>query len=116
MMEWLNGLLERLSPPAPRFEVDADGVRRYRGARLVEQARWATLREVGIVTTADGPFGEDLFWLFIDEAGGCAVPNGQVEALDLFRWLRELEGFDYEAVALACGSTVEASFRCWSRE
>lgn len=114
-------LLKRLAPtlfavPRPRVIVDDDGVRRVAGARIVEQARWAELVKVSIMTTDEGPGAEDLFWLLHAADGtGCLVPHEQACEVDLLTHLQRLPGFDNLAVVRATGSTEWAEFVCWER-
>ena len=78
-----------------------------------ERVVWADLRSVDILTTADGPFAPDVFWLLVGTVGGCAVPQGATGYEALLKRLQSLPGFDNEAVIRAMGSTDEASFPCW---
>jgi len=70
---------------------------------------------IAIVTTDEGPWSEDVFWLFIGANGsGCAVPGGAVGDA-VFDRLKRLPGVDYEAVIIAMGSADNASFEVWKR-
>jgi hypothetical protein len=105
-------LAARVSPVGGGVVVDAEGVRRLRPAETV---RWADLVHVGILTTADGPAREDVYFLLLGHDGkGCVVPQGDAVAVGLLDWLQRLPGFDNHAVVLAMGSCEEASFPCWS--
>ena len=75
------------------------------------------LVSVDIVTTADGPFDEDVFWHLRDEMGQqLVVPGGAEDAGRLLDLLGALPGFDHVAVVQAMGSTGPARFRLWSRQ
>lgn len=92
-------------------EIDARGVRRRVGGK-VEEIRWDQLVRVVLVTTSEGPFVDDLYWLLIGAGqAGCAVP-GQA-AGPLLQRLQRLPGFDDEAVIRASASTEEATFLVW---
>ena len=95
---------------------DATGVRRVTPDGFVEEVLWDDLLEVRIVTTAEGPFNEDVFWLLVGADGnnGVAVP-GSAATDDLLDRLQALLGFDNEQMILAMGSTDEAQFICWQR-
>lgn len=81
----------------------------------VESVAWADLVGVGIMTTSEGPWAEDVWWLLIGADGtGVAVPNGQVG--DLVGRVARLPGADLNAVILAMGSTDDASFPVWRGE
>lgn len=81
----------------------------------VESVAWADLVGVGIMTTSEGPWAEDVWWLLIGADGtGVAVPNGQVG--DLVGRVARLPGADLTAVVRAMGSTDDASFPVWRGE
>jgi hypothetical protein len=42
----------------------------------VERVAWADLQKVEVVTTGDGPFAPDVFWVLHGTDGGCAVAQG----------------------------------------
>ena len=53
---------------------DDTGVRRVSPEGGVEEVKWDDLTEVRIVTTDEGPFGEDVYWLLAGSDGtGVAV-------------------------------------------
>jgi hypothetical protein len=81
-----------------------------------ERLLWSDLCEVSIVTTEEGPFADDVFWLLVGTTGGCAVPSNAVGAAALLERLQELPGFDNETVIKAMGSTGNAEFVCWQRD
>jgi hypothetical protein len=96
------------------ISVDAEGIRRDIGS-IHERVRWADLQGIVIMTTNEGPFAEDVFWLFsASDGSGCAVPG---EAVDekLFEQLSRLVGVDYKAIIDAMGSVTNASFKVWER-
>jgi hypothetical protein len=100
------------------YSITHEIIRRTHEDGSEEAVRWDDLQEVGIVTTADGPFEDDAFWLFIgqDEKSGCAIPHGAVEAEVLFDWFKQkLPDFDYTAVISATGSIEDRRFVCWQR-
>ena len=108
MLAWLKRMV---SPPPPAVvTVDDEAV--MRGA---ERVRWADLVRVEVLTTDEGPFVEDVWWLLHDaNGGGCAVPGAQA-GLVLPR-LQQLPWFDNAAVMLAMASTENARFLAWERE
>jgi len=79
--------------------------------------RWDDLGEVSIITTSDGPWAEDVYWLLVasDGKSGCAVPQGAEGSQALLEALQKLPGFDNAAVMAAMGSATEAKFICWRR-
>lgn len=99
---------------ATGIKLDEVGVRKVRDNQVLEEVVWDALVAVEIMTTSDGPFAEDMFWVLQGEAGtGVVVPSGLAPD-GLLERLQTLPGFDNEAVIAASGSTSEARFHCWS--
>ncbi len=78
-----------------------------------ESVRWDELQEIAIVTTDQGPFVDDVFWVLKGKTGGCVVPSEADGMTALLPRLQQLPGFDDEAVIAAMGSTNNATFVCW---
>jgi hypothetical protein len=109
-------LLGKKSATSPSLVIDDDGVHRYRNGELLEEARWASIDKIAIMTTDEGPFAEDFYWLLTQSDGhGCAVPGGLAQEHGLLDALqaRYGEAFDNERVIEASGCTDNASFLCW---
>jgi hypothetical protein len=113
MLDRFFSLLQRRPGCTPSLTVDDTGVQRDLGRGRVERVRWDELREVRLVTTSEGPFVEDVFYLLIGDEGGCAVPLEQSEAL--LPRLQALPGFDNNAVIRAAACTDDSAFVCWAR-
>ena len=95
------------------IKIDDDGVRRNLGRGRVEQVRWAELAEIRVVTTDDGPFSEDVFFVLVDRSGaGCVVPQELAQEGFLQR-LQEHPGFDNEALVEAMGETGRMDRLLW---
>jgi hypothetical protein len=109
----LRALFRRV-PESVRFDEHAV-VRTMRNGRT-ETVRWATLQSVSIVTTSDGPWGDDFFFVLEDAAGGCAMPQLAQGTDALLARLQELPGFDNEVFLAAVGCTDDARFVCWRRD
>ena len=94
--------------------VDSVGVRRQRSDGVPEAVAWAALRKVEIVTTDDGPFSEDFFWLLhgVDGEGVC-IGQELASTVDLLGRLQQLPGFNNEAVIRASCCVEPARFVCW---
>ena len=106
--------LHRPARPALTLELDEQGVR-CRDATAERSVRWAELAHIEIVTTDDGPFADDLFWMFEAVTGElCVVPGSLVDGR-LFDRLALLDAVDYGAIILAQGSTDHARFTVWKR-
>lgn len=108
---WRGGA-RSLPVPVPEVVIDERGIRRHiRGTD--ESVAWDDLVRIEIMTTDEGPFAEDVFWLFVAHDGtGCALPGGAVQEA-LWERLKQLPDVDFEAVVRAMGSTESASFQVW---
>ena len=76
---------------------------------------WDDLTEVTIVTTDDGPFLENVFWVLTCADGAVYELPGALVADDLLSRFQALPDFDNEALIAAMKSTDHAKFPCWSR-
>jgi hypothetical protein len=102
--------------PGHSIHIDDHGVRRELPDGKIEQVTWYGLREVVVLTTSDGPFAEDVFFVLEGPDGtGCVVPLGAPESRQLLEWLQRLSGFDNAALSRAMTSTENATFVCWRR-
>jgi hypothetical protein len=81
----------------------------------VERVEWSDLQKVEVVTTSEGPFVPDVFWMLHGTNGGCAVPQGATGEKELLARLQALPGFNNGAVidAMVCAS--DRRFLCWER-
>jgi hypothetical protein len=104
-----------VSRGSERVAFDGDRITRTMRDGKTETVRWDELQEVGIVTTDQGPFVDDVFFVLLGETGGCAVPSDAKGMKELLARLQQLPGFDNEAVIKAMGSTTNAKFVCWRR-
>ncbi|HJK89794.1 MAG TPA: hypothetical protein RMH85_26375 [Polyangiaceae bacterium LLY-WYZ-15_(1-7)] len=98
------------------LSVDDERVRRELPDGRVEEVRWDALKKVEILSTAEGPLLEDVFFLlFAAGGGGVAVPSSLARETGLLPRLQRLPHFDHEAVIRAMTSTEPARFLCWER-
>lgn len=77
---------------------------------------WTDVIAVGIRTTADGPFCEDVFWHFLLRDHRLQVPGGLIDdvAFDVLR--ERCPGLDWSKVVQAMGCSEERIFRVWHHE
>lgn len=79
--------------------INDEGIACEHPRRKREYIRWDQVNEIRLVTTDEGPFLPDMWYLFIGESSGCSVPS---EAKDFDRLWDEFEkrfqGFNYEAI------------------
>lgn len=88
----------------------------HRPDGIVETVQWDELQQVQVLTTSDGPFAPDCFWLLRGpETTGCCIPQGATGDAELLDRLQQLPGFDNKVFIDAQGSTEEALFTCWQR-
>lgn len=80
-----------------------------------ERVAWDDLRQVEIVTTDDGPFRPDVFWLLHGSKTGCVVPQGATGEPELLERLQQLPGFRNNAVIEAMTSDDNQRFLCWQK-
>jgi len=76
---------------------------------------WADVTYVGILTTSDGPWSEDVFFIIKTDQGSVCIDHSQAVEIKLFEQFAMLPGFSYEQVVLAMGCTDDASFKCWEK-
>jgi hypothetical protein len=79
MTGWLQRILSKSQGPvAPRsgkVEFDVECVSFHHPEGEIQSIRWDELDEVGIVTTDEGPFVEDVFFMLLSkDKKGCAIP------------------------------------------
>lgn len=98
------------------IKIDEERIWRGRGVQTYESLRWDELTQVTIMTTDEGPFVEDFFWLLRgeDDDHGIVVGLGLAQQVDLLGRLGRLPGFDFMASVEATGSTQHGYFHCWS--
>ena len=100
---------------ASKVIITEDGLACERSSGLVESVPWDELRAVIIETNDTGPFGTDVFWIFVGDNGGAVVPMGAYGDHLLLQRLQQLEGFDNEAVIAAMQCHEDRRFLCWER-
>lgn len=76
-----------------------------------------TLVGIDIVTTDEGPFTDDLFWVLSDQWGQqVIIPGGAAGTDKLLDSLGGLKGFDHMTLMKAMSSTSNARFEIWRSE
>ena len=67
--------------PEHAIQIDDHGVRRELPDGTAEHVAWEELLQVVVLTTAGGPFAEDVFFVLAGRGGsGCVVPQGAPES------------------------------------
>ncbi len=97
-----------------RVLVDDLGVTRRLSNGEEERVRWDALLEVAVVTTSEGPFQEDAFFVLTARDGtGCAISQSAAHEVDLLARLQKLPGFDNEQLIASMSSVGHARFVVW---
>lgn len=117
MFDLLKKFFSELSKPrlSEEFFLDESGLRREISDGTVESVKWDELKKITIVTTDQGPYVEDVFFVLEAEKGGTIVSQEWACKISLLERLAEFPGFDNEAVIRAMGCTDNNSFLCWQR-
>lgn len=83
--------------------------------KTVERISWDDLQSVEVVTTDQGPFSPDVFWVLHGSAGGCVIPQGATGDKQLLERLQRLPEFDNKAVIRAMTLATNNRIVCWQR-
>jgi hypothetical protein len=81
----------------------------------VERFGWSDQQKIEIVTTSDGPFARDVFWVLHGSENGHAVSQDATGEKELLERLQSLPGFDNQAVMEAMGCSLDRRFLCWRK-
>jgi hypothetical protein len=71
------------------------------------------LKTVKIITTDEGPFLDDLFWVLKNDYDDISIPSESIGIEFLVNWLQTLDNFNNEAVIQAHQSVDNKEFLCW---
>lgn len=74
---------------------------------------WTEVEAIGLRTTADGPFVEDVFWMFLLFDGFLEVPGSLVQGEDLDVLYAKFPDIDSYKFLEAMGSTQDRLWRLW---
>jgi hypothetical protein len=96
---------------------DNEGVTRTLPDGRSEVVTWMDLKTITIVTTDQGPFVDDVFWVLAGSGNGsgCILPSEAQGMKELLPRLQALPGFDNKAAIAAMASAQNANFVCWNR-
>jgi len=119
VFSWLKSLFgtrESRTPHVHGIEWDDNGITRALPDGRSEGVTWANLVRVSVLTTDEGPFVEDVFFVLESADGkGCVVPQEADHDSRLLEFLQKLPGFDNEQLVRAMTSVENARFLCWER-
>jgi len=80
-----------------------------------ERVAWDDLQRVEILTTTDGPYAPDAFWVLSGTDSGCVIPWGATGDSELLERLQRLPRFDNMAVINTAPRTKKAMTLCWQK-
>jgi hypothetical protein len=119
MFGWLRKRAARPQPEARWIVECADEAIRVVDDRgEVRSLAKEALTGIVIETNDSGPWGTDLWWLLLgaDERVACIFPQGATGENHVLDYLMALPGFDLPRMALAMGSTDNATFPVWRKD
>jgi hypothetical protein len=96
-------------------ECSETGVTCNRPDGTMEKVDWGDLQRVEIVTTDEGPWSPNVFWVLHGSESGCLVPQGATGDKELLKRLEDLPGFDNDAFIRAMGCASNERFLVWSK-
>lgn len=99
----------------PKYAVDDSGFTEISSTSdgIVKRHLWSDVLHVGVITTEDGPFFYDVFFVIKTRTGDLCITSEDAEEIDLLKQFERLPGFQWEKVVEAMGSTNDATFPCW---
>ena len=83
---------------------------------ITEELEWDRLTEVEIVTTDQGPFVEDVFWVLHVADQKFVIPQSAEGTSELSERLGTLPGFNYQAAIDAMSCANNCRFPLWTKE
>ena len=94
--------------------ISEDGIACEHPKRKKESIRWDQIIEIRLVTTDEGPFQPDMWYLFLGESEGCSVPS-EAKGFDQLweEFKTRFSGLDYQAIIEA--STNNAQKTIWKK-
>ena len=103
--------------PKSDFIVDVSetGATCVRADGRTESVKWDDLQRVEILTTDDGPFAPDIFWVLHGSSNGCVIPWGATGEQTLLERLQALPNFRNEVIVNATSLTNCNQLLCWER-
>jgi hypothetical protein len=120
-MNWIKKIFSKKTKTSKaslgRVDLTEDLITFHHPDGKSQQVIISDLTEVGILTTDEGPFVEDVFFMLIGESTerGCAIPQGATGVDTLLERLQSLQGFDNEKLIEAMGSTSNNKFVVWRK-
>jgi hypothetical protein len=112
-----NQILQKLAETRKNrwadYTVNDEGFTQITGEDSGEKFLWSDVKHVGILTTSDGPFFDDVFWIIQTANKNICLTQAQATQLSLLDYFGKLPGFNWDSAIAAMCSTRDALFHCW---
>lgn len=114
MFKFLQGFFKLPERISDTYVVNEDGIIRETSNGLTKRINWSEVTKISILTTDQGPFFDDFFYVFQAESLVMMLPLGISVKIDLLTWLqKKFPDINPEAVIAASGSAQNAVFPLW---
>ena len=98
------------------YRLTEDGITRHDSDGTIKQVNWNDVSKISIVTTDQGPFVDDFYYVFCTDQNVLFVPLDWGVKLELIHHMHEhFPNVDFEAMIKASGSAENAEFFVWAR-
>ena len=119
-MNWLQRIFTRPKVSTARnfgrIEFDSEAIRFHLPQGEVQHIQWNELDEVRIMTTDEGPYVEDVFFMLHGEDKKVyTIPQSAEGNVELLARLQMLPDFNNETLIEALGSTSNQQFKLWMK-
>lgn len=105
------------SPVGPDITITEEEIICKFSSGQVDHIRWNNVAKVQVLTTDEGPYVCDVFYILTDTAGkGVAIPQDKPESGTIIEKITRWPGFQHEEMVLAMGSTEVKWFTVWEKE
>jgi hypothetical protein len=98
-----------------KVQLSEAGVSCARPDGTIESVEWSDLCKVELLTTDEGLFAPDVFWILCGSSSGCVVPQGATGEQQLMDQMGKLPGFNWKPVIEGMKTTRNQRFLCWSK-
>ena len=80
-----------------------------------QAVRWDDVQTISVVTTDEGPFAPDIWFVLQGKGDACMFPQGAPKSDEAYERISQFNGFDFEALIKSMSSTENAQFLLWKR-
>ena len=82
---------------------------------ITETVHWADVHTILLLTTDQGPFEPDIWFVLIGTQGKCVFPQGAPKSDEAYDHISQFEGFDFEVFIKAMSITHNEEHVLWKR-